>query len=29
METGIDYVRMLCKERNISISKLERDLGLS
>lgn len=29
METGIDYVRLLCKERNISISKLERDLGFS
>lgn len=26
METGIDYVRLLCKERNISISKLEKDL---
>lgn len=29
METGIDYVRLLCKERNISISKLEKDLGFS
>lgn len=29
METGIDYVRLLCKERNVSISKLERDLGFS
>lgn len=29
METGIDYVRLLCKERDISISKLERDLGFS
>lgn len=29
METGIDYVRLLCKERNISVSRLEKDLGFA
>lgn len=27
--TSVEYVRMLCKEKNISIAKLERDLGFS
>ena len=27
--TSVEYIRMLCKEKNISIAKLERDLGFS
>ena len=27
--TSVEYIRQICKEKNISISRLERDLGFS
>ena len=27
--TGVEYVRDLCKQKGIAISKLEKDLGFS